>query len=239
MDNESQSRLSRITTLWSLVQKAHAHNPDAGLSAQQELMQRYYGAAYRYLLGATRDEETALELFQEFALRFVRGDFHRADPGRGRFRDYLKTSLSHLVSDHWRARQAQPGPLPADCPAPPSHSSEPDDAAFNASWREELLERTWASLAEANSGFHAVLLSHAERPDLLPYQRAEELSDKLRKPMSTGNMRVMLHRARAMFAALLLEEVRRSLGDPSAQELTQELRVLGLQKLCQSALDAK
>ena len=41
----------------------------------------------------TRDEQLAEELFQEFALRMLRGDFRRAEPLRGRFRDYLKTVI--------------------------------------------------------------------------------------------------------------------------------------------------
>jgi RNA polymerase sigma-70 factor (ECF subfamily) len=169
----------------------------------------------------------------------VRGDFHRADPERGRFRDYLKTSLSHLVTDHWRTRKAQPGPLPPDYPAPLAGPLEVDDVAFSASWREELLARTWASMEQAHSAFHAVLLSHAERPDLSPRERTAELSAKTGKPLSAGNIRVMLHRARERFAILLLEEVSRSLGAPSKPELTQELRELRLQKLCQPALDRK
>jgi hypothetical protein len=31
-----------------------------------------------------RDPDTAAELFQEFACRFLHGDLHGADPGRGR-----------------------------------------------------------------------------------------------------------------------------------------------------------
>jgi hypothetical protein len=50
-------------------------------------MGSYHRAVHRYLLGALRDEDAAEELFQEFALRFVRGDFRWADRGRGRFRD--------------------------------------------------------------------------------------------------------------------------------------------------------
>src|SRR3712207_7176976 len=54
-----------------------------------------------------RSEAAAEELLQEFAVRFLRGDFRRADPQRGRFRDYVKTALIHLVIDHQRAEQAR------------------------------------------------------------------------------------------------------------------------------------
>src|SRR5262245_47846291 len=77
----SQEHLSRISTLWGLIHQAHGSGVDAATAAQRQLMQRYCGAAYHYLLGAVRDEDVAMDLFQEFALRFVRGDFLRADPG--------------------------------------------------------------------------------------------------------------------------------------------------------------
>src|SRR5262245_57328630 len=96
-----ESRLSGISTLWSTFFQAHKSG-DAAVAARQALLERYSGAVYRYLLGAVRNEDTAADLTQEFALRFLRGDFHRADPQRGRFRDYLKTSLIHLVNDHHR-----------------------------------------------------------------------------------------------------------------------------------------
>ena len=77
-EDSDPSRLSRITTLWTLVREAHAEAPHGAPEAQQRLWQCYCGAAYRYLLGALRNKADAEELFQEFALRFVRGDFRRA-----------------------------------------------------------------------------------------------------------------------------------------------------------------
>ena len=64
--------------------------------------------------GALGDEDAALALLQEFVLRFLRGDFRRADAGCGRFRDYLKAALIHLVTDYHREQRARPRPLPPD-----------------------------------------------------------------------------------------------------------------------------
>jgi DNA-directed RNA polymerase specialized sigma24 family protein len=61
---------------------------------------------YRYLLKALRDPEAAAEQSQEFALRFVRSDFKEADPERGRFRDFLRTVLYHLVVNYYREGRA-------------------------------------------------------------------------------------------------------------------------------------
>src|SRR5262245_30429433 len=112
MDRQSlDERLSRISTLWTVLFEAHREPGEAAAEAQRALMRRYSGAVYRYLLGAVRDEDAAGDLAQEFAVRFLKGDFRRADPERGRFRDYLKRALVHLVTDHHRRRQKWPRPL--------------------------------------------------------------------------------------------------------------------------------
>jgi hypothetical protein len=120
--NDPDRPLNHISTLWALVCQAQAGSPEASSAAQQQLLQRYRGAVYRYLLAAVRDDHAADDLAQEFALRFIQGKLRGADPAQGRFRDYLKGVLSHLVADHYR-RRPPPAPLPADGPepaAPPS-----------------------------------------------------------------------------------------------------------------------
>ena len=102
--NDQPHHLSRISTQWTLVFNAHTEQADQALRAQQELMQRYCGAIYRYLLASVRDPDAADDLAQEFALRLVRGDFKRADPGKGRFRDFVKTALNHLIVDNQRRK---------------------------------------------------------------------------------------------------------------------------------------
>src|SRR4051794_16668614 len=103
--DHSADRLSQITTSWSLLLQAHSGPADDTTAAQQRLFERYSGAVYRYLLAAVRDPNVADELGQELALRIVRGDFQRASPERGRFRNYLKRALFHLIVDYQRAQK--------------------------------------------------------------------------------------------------------------------------------------
>jgi RNA polymerase sigma factor (sigma-70 family) len=235
------SHLSRISTPWTLVRRAHGSAADCAADALRLLLQRYCGAAYRYLRGALRDDDDALDLLQEFVLRFLRGDFRRADPGSGRFRDYLKAALIHLVADYHRGQRAQAQPLPADIDeraVAPAEAAE-DEANFFRSWREELLNRTWAALAEANPTFHAVLVFHLENSDLPSAGAAEQLSARLGKPFTAAHVRVTLQRAREKFAELLVDEVAHSLGGCTEAELAQELHALRLSKLCAPALDRR
>lgn len=236
-----RSHLSRISTPWTLLGHAHGDAGDRAAHARRLLLQRYCGAAYRYLRGALRDEDTALDLLQEFVLRFLRGDFRRADPGSGRFRDYLKVALVHLVADHHRERRAQPGPLPSDIDERfgASDDGAGGEAAFLHSWREELIDRTWVALAEARPTHHAVLVFHVESPESTSAGMAEQLTARLGKPFTAAHARVTLQRAREKFAELLLDEVSHSLGACTEAELVQELHAVRLWKLCAPALERR
>jgi len=241
MDREQH--LSHISTLWTLVRQAHADPADGG-DARGALLERYSAAAHRYLLGALRDQEAADELFQEFALRFVRGDFRAADPDRGRFRDYLKTSLFHLIVDHQKRRQARALPLGPDVPepaAPPDPSDSERD--FLNSWREGLMDRTWQALEElerqTGQPHHTILRLRVEQPLLSSADLAAQVGDRLGKAFTVDGVRQALHRAREKFTDLLLEEVAGSLREPSREELERELIDLGLWTHCRSALERR
>jgi RNA polymerase sigma-70 factor (ECF subfamily) len=236
--DDFDQRLSRIATQWTLVFKAHQPAAEAAPEVLPHLLERYSSAVYRYLLGAVRDADVADELAQEFALRFIRGDFRRADPGRGRFRDYLKTALVNLVNDHHRQQHDRPQALGMEpaAPAPPTLDSQVE---FVSTWREELLESTWKALAENNEGYHAALQYRVNNPDAVSTQMAEHLSALLGKPVTPPSARKMLERAHAKFADLLLDEVTYSLDSPSSEELQKELAELDLLKYCRSALERR
>jgi RNA polymerase sigma factor (sigma-70 family) len=233
-------RLSQIATRWTLVFQAHHDPGEQAALARQALVLHYRRAIYRYLLGAVRDPDAADDLAQEFALRLVRGDFRRADPGRGRFRDFLKGALSHLIIDHHRRRR--PTQLSSDVPEPFEHPPEmPSDQEFLARWREELLNRAWEGLLalEQQTGqpFFTALRLKADRPDLRSAGLAAELAGRLRKGYTEAAARKLLQRARAHFADLLLEEVARSLDPPEPAAVEQELIELDLLAYCRDALD--
>ena len=103
-----EDHISRISTIWTDVLQAHGDDEQAARAAQSDVMQRYSGAIHRYLLKVLGNEEAADEVFQRFALAFIRGDFRRAAPDRGRFRDYIKVSILRLVSKYRRQRDAEP-----------------------------------------------------------------------------------------------------------------------------------
>ena len=246
MDSMNSNRhLSRISTLWTLVGLAHQGPCDEVRTAQQKLLDRYGGAIHRYLLGALRDADAAEDLFQEFAYHFLHGDFHGVDPQRGRFRDYVKGVLFHLVADYHRKRQRLPRQLVSEH-SDPAANCEPDaeqEQAFLATWRDELLMRTWSALAAADEAngqsFHAVLRFRAEHPNLRSHEMAEKLSLLLGKPLTAAGVRKTLERARERFADLLLDAIADELCDPTVEHLEGELIDLNLLDHCRPALERR
>src|SRR5262245_9344598 len=240
--SDLQHRLSQIQTLWTVVCRAGGDDSTRVVNAAQEqLLARYGKAVHRYLLGALRDQDTADELFQEFALRFVRGDLGGADPARGRFRDYLKGVLSHLIGDFYRRRRKQPLALHGEF-EPAAAADEPigSDEDFLKSWQNELLNRAWGALlqleVENEQPFHTVLKFRAANPEMRSEQMATELSNQLGKTVNAAWVRQTLHRAREKFAEALVEEVVQTLESPTVSMLEQELIDIGLIEYCRPFL---
>lgn len=243
--NELHERLSSIKTSWSKLFQAHQGESDAATSARQQLLLRYYKAVYRYLLGAVCDPAAAEELTQEFAVRFLRGDFRRADPRQGRFRDFLRTALRHLAMDHWQNKEKALPPLPPDGAGPAPAGRPPDDLdrEFLDHWREELLARTWEALAqaqeEAGQPYHTVLRCKTRHPEWRSAQLAELVGAEAGRAYTEVGVRQLLRRARVRFAQLLVEEVARSLETSDPARLEQELIDLSLLDYCRSALERR
>ena len=244
---DEDPHLSQIQTLWSVVELAHGDDT-AMQSAQQKMLDRYGGAVRRYALAALRDEDAADEVFQEFALKFVRGDFRGADPGKGRFRAFVKTVVYRLIVDYQRRKKkhSREGQMHSNL-AEPGVADQPStgetDALFHASWRDELLARCWGKLAEyeCTSGkpYHTVLRYRVKHPEARSGELAEGLSKAMHKQVNAGAVRVTLHRAREAFADLLLDEVINSLADGSLDAAEQELIELDLLGYCKPALESR
>jgi RNA polymerase sigma-70 factor (ECF subfamily) len=243
---DDDRHLSNIQTVWSVVRRAHGDHT-AVTAAQQQLLERYGGAVRRYALAALRDEDAADEVFQEFALRFVRGDFGQVAPERGRFRAFVKTVVYRLIVDHQRRakKRIREAPVHSNIaqPEPGSEEAPTDDVAFQASWRDELLARCWTNLAEdeqkSGKPYHTVLRYRVDHADLHSPELAAGLSELLGKEINAGAVRVLLHRARDAFAELLLDEVLASLETGSLDEAEEELIELELLEYCRPALDRR
>lgn len=202
---------------------------------------RYRNAVYRYLLGAVRNEATAEELAQDFAVHFLQGDFRRFDPERGRFRHYVKSVLIRMVNRHWKDLRLAPRQLTADqtdqIPAPDAAEDEND--SFEACLRDDLMDQTWSALERANPNYSAALVLRVEDPDLSSREMAEQLSAKLATKITPDWVRKTIQRARAKFAQLLVEQAAAMLDCSNPEQLRAELTALNLLCYCRSAIEGR
>jgi len=221
--------------MWTVLRQAHEGVRDNATNAQRLLIERYRGAVYRYLMAAVRDTELADELLQEFALSLIRREFRGTDSSRGRFRDYIKSVLFHLVGKHRKKyakeRQRQTSEPIADVAADPEMTEQFDDC-----WRDELLARTWTALQDVNRNYFVTLQTRAAYPDDSSTKLARRIGERLGKPVSAEAARQNLSRARDTFAELLVNEVAQSLKNPSTETLHDELSDLGLLEYCRPVL---
>ena len=236
-------RISRIETLWSMVRNAHDGSTMGAQSAQQQLLDRYGTAIRRYLLGAVRNQDVADELYQEFAFRFLKGDYASADADRGKFRSFLKTILYRLVAEHHRKRsRSKELQMNSQSPEPVAQLSEKDEE-FTEVWCDELLKQAWNRLSElektTGKPFYTVMRTRVEEPDLKSPELAARVSEKLHKEISPANIRVLLHRARDSFADSLIAAVADSVESNSTDRIEEELEALGLLGYCKAVLDKR
>jgi RNA polymerase sigma-70 factor (ECF subfamily) len=227
-------RISNITTAWTLLRRAHGGGDDAR-AALELLVVRYRGAVHRYLCKCV-GETDAEDLTQQFVVALLEGKFHGADPAKGRFRNYLRRVLSNMTARH-RHRSLGRSLNVAGATEPAAPAS--DDLAFDAVWREQLIERTWVALKEVRLAWFEVLRLKIERPGLRSPELAVALGERLGRQQTAEAARQALHRAREKFADLLLEEVAHSLERPSAEALEEELAALELLEQCRTALERR
>ena len=233
--NPLENRLSNISTNWEELIAAHdeLHVDRKSAELRGELLRRYSGCAYQYILGATKNHHAAEDLSQEFALRFVRGDFRNANPKQGRFRDYLKVSLRNLITDFFRSKpnDVEIGKLGAEVQAVTLDSLE---SMFSQQWRERVLSIVWNSLKEFEAGkqtqYYSVLHLRTQHADSSSEQLAKLFSEQIGKTVTADWIRQTLRRARRKFSDLLIEEVGKTLHSNSRQEIRDELAELGLKK---------
>jgi RNA polymerase sigma-70 factor (ECF subfamily) len=152
--------------------------------------------------------------------------------------------LFHLIADYHKQQERWPGPLPRDGPALAANPQDADpDPPFVERWRDHLLARAWAALAEIEAGtaqsYYAVLRFRADHPEMRAPQQAEELTAQLGRTFTAAGVRQILHRARQKFATLLLDEVAYSVERSTTQQLAEELADLGLLDYCRPALEQR
>lgn len=245
MMSEVGENLSDIPTVWSDINEAHQEGPEARL-AQERIVRRYGPAVLRYLFVLARDVEAASELFQQFAKGLIEGRMRRADPARGKFRNYLKTTLVNLVHDHRRRLMKDPLHYMATVPEPAAHATPityDSDREFLDIWRNDLLKAAFdelLSIEQRTKRPHYTVLDLRLRfADARTEQLAQMYTEQTGRPVAADRMRKLLFEARKAFSDVLLGIVEQTLDQPGLHEVEEELIELGLLGYCKDAISRR
>jgi hypothetical protein len=198
-----------------------------------------YGNAIGGYLKSLLGKEDAEDATNDFMVLILGDKFSGWKPGEDRrFRDYLKSSVRKTAINVWRRnRRSEPSVEDLDAGVGADHESP--DAVWLRLYRRAVLDAALKSLKafqEAHPGnvFATIvrfLEDHAaESPGKISFK---ELAEKLkreagREKFTESDARVYTLRARRKLAGLLLEEVRQTRDAPTAEQLEEELKTLGL-----------
>jgi RNA polymerase sigma-70 factor (ECF subfamily) len=203
------------TTRWTLI-LASRQGADARRAGLEALFAGYWRPIYIYLRRKGLPSERAEDVVQGFFASLLEREFlERADPARGRFRSFLRTSVDHYLANLYEKEAAQKrgGGLrfvsldvalaERDLPADP----ESPDLAFDREWAVAVMERSLGRLrneyeqGKRRGRIETVLrfFGFGEPPS---YAEAAAESG-----MNLPQFKASLHRARARFREILIEEV--------------------------------
>lgn len=239
-------RLGQMETQWSLVRRAHGVTPQEASEALSVLVMRYSPAIRSYIKLLTRNDADADELAQDVVVRLLKGDFAKADPQRGRFRDLLMVSVRNMVKNHWDRSNRSPktGVETPDIATPTNDSAEIirlADESWISNWRSMLIEIAMTRLEcyqidNPGSVSYSALRLRSSFPDLDSTTLAQKLSEMAGREINAAAFRQQLKRGRVRFAEYVVEEIAQGLEVACVENLQQELIDVGLYEYIRDVL---
>ena len=235
--------LAELSTYLPDLFDAHRQDePVRAQEAQARLLLRYRRPIIRYVRHALPNHDDCELIFQNFAVNFVQGKYRGFDPGRGRFRAYLKRALFNLVHDYYRENHS-PKRVQLDVDeislGPGFKQAEVDP--FQSLWSEEVVKKGLDKLdarerEKPRSFVGSVIRLKTEDPKRRSADLARILTERKGVPVTAEKVRKDLHLARELLIDFVIEEVRSTLGNSSLDDLEEELIVLGLHSLCKKGI---
>lgn len=225
-------------TRWTVVLRARGDSPESR-TALGDLCEAYWNPVYQFLRSEGRDEDASRELTQAFFARLLaRGGIGHVNPEKGRFRSYLLGALKHFLLERRRnegrlkrgggtgiesldegGTETSPGVRVAD------PSGAPSTKHFDREWAYTVVERSLQAVQrrfdQAGKSEQFAILKPwltGETEDLSQADAARALD------MSTGAVKVAIHRLRSDFRSAVEAEIAQTL--PSPDDLAGEIRYL-------------
>ncbi len=229
-------RMSFETTDWSLIQHARADDSSEARLAMSRLFETYWPPVYGFIRRAGHSPADAEDLAQAYFARFYEKryatDFR---PEAGRFRTFLRASLSHFLANDWdRERALKRGgantPLSLDSATAeerhrlePAHDENPA-ALFEREWAAALLSSCLNRLRQEEDRGGRPARFDALKPFLVGEGPSGYAEVARELGLAEGAVRVAVHRLRKRFGEVLREEIVRTVGDPA--DVDSEIRWL-------------
>jgi RNA polymerase sigma-70 factor (ECF subfamily) len=215
------------TTHWSVIVRARDSQSPAALSAMERLCQTYWYPLYVFVRRKGHNHEDASDLTQAYFARFLEKTYLKSvDANLGKFRTFLLTSMGNFLANEWDRSRAQKR-------GGGQRMISIDEAMANDRYQlepveqttpETLFERRWAETVVGVVLDRLAVETEAERFEVL---KGFLLEDKgavsydeaaSRLGMSVAAITSAIHRLRARFSALLVEEVSNTVSTPDAVE---------------------
>jgi RNA polymerase sigma factor (sigma-70 family) len=232
-------KLDFRSTRWSVVLLSAQSKTPGSQAALAALCELYWYPLYAFVRRRGHNPEDAQDLTQGFFLHLI-GDkvLGQVDPLKGKFRSFLLASIQNYLSKETdRARCLKRGgraefvPLDADN-VEDRYRLEPTDfltaeKIFDARWALTLLDEAMSLLSAEYAAEGKMATLEALKPFLQPIDSAtlpsyEQVADQL--GVSVGAVKMLIHRLRKRYTALLRAEVARTVSDPG--EIDQEIHAL-------------
>lgn len=223
------------TTDWSVIVEAGASDSAVAREAMSRLFEAYWDPVYAFIRRRGESPVDAEELTQAYFARFYEKSYARDPrPEAGRFRTFLRASVSHFLSNEWdRQRTLKRGGgvriVSLDAArAEERYQLEPKDGRTP----ETIFERHWAAalLGRCLDRLRAeeVAAGRPRRFDALKPFLVGEAADYSAVARELGLLppavRVAVHRLRKRFCAVLREEIAQTVAGDS--EVDSEIRWL-------------
>ncbi len=227
------------TTRWSAILIAAESQMPGSEEALSSLCRDYWYPLYAFARRRGYPSHDAQDLTQGFFLSILRRHaLKRVDPARGKFRSFLLGSFQNFLADESdRARALKRGGdreflfLDAEAAESRYELEQTDqltaEKIFDARWAIALLTRTAKRLQE-----ECALAGESARFEILrtfvgvEFVRSPPTYEEVARALglSLGAAKTTIHRFRKQYAALLREEVSRTVSDPT--EIDEEIRAL-------------
>lgn len=225
-ETELESPAAFPSTRWTEILEAGSDG-----TALENFCRRYWQPVYRQFRARGANTEDARDLAQKFFHSLIeKKTLAQISREGGRFRSFLLTALRHFAINEWERGQALKRgggqrAVELDALETWQQPAAEDAADFDRDWGLALLDRALDRLAEEHRREKKLAMFETLRPfltgaaDGAPYgQVAAQLGT------TEANVKVLVHRLRKRFGALLREEVLPTVD--RAEEVSGEIRHL-------------